>query len=157
VDSDQDELDISLTQWSAEQGKPFFGICRGIQAINVALGGGLYTDIADQLQGALKHPCYPEYARDYLAHSVMIKVNTHLVAITGQTQMMVNSLHHQGIKDLSPDLTLSAMSPDGLVEGVESMFHPFFLGVQWHPECLPESAPNQALFSAFIRAATPEE
>ena len=157
VDPTRDSIEIALANYCADNKIPLLGICRGLQVINVALGGTLYTDITDQLPGALKHPCYPDYARDYLAHSVMIKVNTHLTAITGQTQMKVNSLHHQGIKDLAPDLTMSAMSPDGLIEGVEFMFHPFFLGVQWHPECLPDSAPNQAIFSAFIRAASPEE
>jgi putative glutamine amidotransferase len=157
VDPNRDAIEIALANYCADHKVPLFGICRGLQIINVTLGGTLYTDITDQLPGALKHPCYPEYARDYLAHNIMIKVNTHLTAITGQSQMKVNSLHHQGIKDLAPDLTMSAMSPDGLIEGVEFMFHPFFLGVQWHPECLPDSAPNQALFTAFVRAATPEE
>ncbi|BCY18143.1 gamma-glutamyl-gamma-aminobutyrate hydrolase [Leptolinea sp. HRD-7] len=157
VDPTRDSIEIALANYCADNKIPLLGICRGLQVINVALGGTLYTDISDQLPGALKHPCYPDYARDYLAHNVMIKVNTHLTAITGQNQMKVNSLHHQGIKDLAPDLTMSAMSPDGLIEGVEFMFHPFFLGVQWHPECLPDSAPNQAIFSAFIRAATLEE
>jgi putative glutamine amidotransferase len=157
VDPTRDALEIALANYCADHKIPLFGICRGLQIINVALGGSLYTDITDQLPGALKHNCYPDYARDYLAHNVMIKVNTHLTAITELTQMKVNSLHHQGIKDLAPDVTMSAMSPDGLIEGVEFMFHPFFLGVQWHPECLPDSAPNQALFTAFVRAATPEE
>ncbi len=157
IDAVRDQIEIELARYCADHKIPLFGICRGLQVINVALGGTLYTDIADQLPGALKHPCYPDYARDYLAHSVMIKVSTHLTAITGQSQMKVNSMHHQGIKDLAPDLTLSAMAPDGLVEGVELMFHPFYLGVQWHPECLPNSPSDQALFSAFIRAANPEE
>ncbi len=157
VNPARDNLEIGLANYCADHKIPLFGICRGLQIINVAFGGTLYTDIADQLTGALKHPCYPEYQRDYLAHSVMIKVSTHLTAITGQSQMKVNSLHHQGIKDLGTDLTPSAMAPDGLLEGIELMFHPFFLGVQWHPECLPNSPSDQALFSAFIRAATPEE
>jgi len=157
VDPVRDQLEIALANYCADNKIPLFGICRGLQVINVALGGTLYTDISDQLPGALKHPCYPEFARDYLAHSVMIKVSTHLTAITEQSQMKVNSMHHQGIKDIAPDLTISAMSPDGLVEGVEFMFHPFFLGVQWHPECLPNSPSDQALFKALIRAATPEE
>ncbi len=157
IDAVRDHVEIELARYCADHKIPLFGICRGLQVINVALGGTLYTDIADQLPGALKHPCYPDYARDYLAHSVMIKVSTRLTAITGQSQMKVNSMHHQGIKDLAPELTLTAMAPDGLVEGVELMFHPFYLGVQWHPECLPDSPADQALFSAFIRAANPEE
>jgi putative glutamine amidotransferase len=157
VDPVRDQLEIELARYCADNKIPLFGICRGLQVMNVALGGTLYTDITDQLSGALKHPCFPEYPRDYLAHSVMIKISTHLTAITENTQMKVNSMHHQGIKDLGDGLTVSAMSADGLVEGIEFMFHPFFLGVQWHPECLPNSPSDQALFSALVRAASPEE
>jgi putative glutamine amidotransferase len=157
IDPIRDRLEIELAKFCADTKFPLFGICRGLQVINVALGGTLYTDITDQLTGALKHPCYPEYSRDYLAHSVLINVSTHLTAITGKNQMKVNSMHHQGIKDLAQELTLSAMAPDGLVEGVELMFHPFYVGVQWHPECLPNSESDQALFSAFVRVSKPEE
>jgi len=157
IDPYRDVLEIALVNHCASKNLPLLGICRGMQVINVALGGTLYTDIANQLTGALRHPCYPTYPRDYLAHSVRMKVSTHITAITSQSQMMVNSMHHQGIKDLATDLTLSAIAPDGLVEAVEFMFHPFFLGVQWHPECLPNSPSDQAIFSAFVRAATPEE
>jgi putative glutamine amidotransferase len=66
-------------------------------------------------------------------------------------------MHHQGIKDIAQELTVSAVSPDGLIEGVELMFHPFFLGVQWHPECLPDSPSDRAIFSALVRAASPKE
>lgn len=157
VDPVRDQLEIELARFCADNKIPLFGICRGLQVINVALGGTLYTDITDQLSGALKHPCYPDYPRDYLAHSVMIKVSTHLTAITGKDQIKVNSMHHQGIKDLGDGLTISAIAPDGLVEGIEFIFHPFFLGVQWHPECLPQSPSDQALFSAMVRAASSEE
>ncbi|HEX7555924.1 MAG TPA: gamma-glutamyl-gamma-aminobutyrate hydrolase family protein [Leptolinea sp.] len=157
IDRQRDLLEIALVNYCASNKLPLLGICRGMQVINVALGGTLYTDIADQMPGALRHSCYPAYSRDYLAHSVLISVSTHLTAITSQSRMMVNSMHHQGIKELAADLTLSAIAPDGLVEGIEFMFHPFFLGVQWHPECLPNSPSDQALFSALVRAATPEE
>jgi putative glutamine amidotransferase len=157
IDAYRDTLEIALVNYCASKNLPLLGICRGIQVINVALGGTLFTDIADQLPGALRHPCYPAYPRDYLAHSIHMSVSTHITAITSQSQMMVNSMHHQGIKKLAPDLTMSATAPDGLVEAVEFMFHPFFLGVQWHPECLPNSASDRAIFSAFVRAASPEE
>jgi putative glutamine amidotransferase len=157
IDPQRDTLEIALVNYCASKNLPLLGICRGLQVINVALGGTLYTDIADQLTGALRHPCYPAYPRDYLAHSVLMSIGTHITAITGQSQMMVNSMHHQGIKELAPDLTMSAIAPDGLVEGVEFMFHPFFIGIQWHPECLPNSPSDRAIFSAFVRAATPEE
>jgi putative glutamine amidotransferase len=157
IDPVRDSIEIELSKYCADQKIPLFGICRGMQVINVALGGTLYTDITDQLPGALRHPCQNDYPRDYLAHSVMIKVGSRLTAVTQLNQMKVNSMHHQGVKDLSPEMTMSAMAPDGLIEGIEILFHPFYVGVQWHPECLPNSAPDQALFSAFVRAATPEE
>lgn len=157
IDRHRDELEIALVNYCSANKLPLLGICRGMQAINVALGGTLYTDIADQLPGALRHPCYPAYPRDYLAHTVDIHINTHLTAITKQTQMKVNSMHHQGIKEIAQELTVSAISLDGLIEGVEFMFHPFFLGVQWHPECLPDSPSDRALFSALVRAASPKE
>jgi putative glutamine amidotransferase len=157
IDAYRDTLEIALVNYCSSTNLPLLGICRGMQVINVALGGTLYTDIAAQLTGALRHPCYPAYPRDYLAHSVHMSVSTHITAITNQSQMMVNSMHHQGIKKLAPDLTMSAVAADGLVEAVEFMFHPFFVGVQWHPECLPNSPSDRAIFSAFIRAANPEE
>lgn len=157
IDPARDAIEIALAKYCATKKIPLFGICRGMQVINTALGGTLYTDITEQLPGALRHSCQNSYPRDYLAHSVMIHISTRLTAITQLNQMKVNSMHHQGIKELAPELTLSAMAPDGLIEGIEILFHPFYLGVQWHPECLPNSAPDQALFSAFIRVANPEE
>jgi putative glutamine amidotransferase len=157
IDRHRDELEIALVNYCSSNNLPLLGICRGMQAINVALGGSLHTDIADQLPGALRHSCYPAYPRDYFAHTVDIHINTHLTAITNQTQLKVNSMHHQGIKDIAQELTVSAVSPDGLIEGVELMFHPFFLGVQWHPECLPDSPSDRAIFSALVRAASPKE
>jgi putative glutamine amidotransferase len=157
IDPQRDLLEIALVNYCASNNLPLLGICRGLQVINVALGGTLYTDITDQLTGALRHSCFPAYPRDYLAHSIHLTVSTRLTAITGQNQIMVNSMHHQGIKNLAPDLTLSAIAPDGLAEGIEFMFHPFLLGVQWHPECLPNSPSDLAIFSAFVRSGTPEE
>lgn len=153
IDSDRDEQEISLIRFAAEERKPFLGICRGIQAINVALGGTLYTDIGDQKSGALRHDCYPDLPRDYMAHEVKIDPASALASIFGGERIQVNSLHHQGIQQVAGMLQPVAQAPDGLVEAVELPGHPFGLGVQWHPECLPEHEEQRALFHSFIRAA----
>ena len=118
----------ALLQAAAESGKPFLGICRGIQVVNVALGGTLYTHIQDQFPGALKHDYDSGSQRKFLAHEVNVEKASQLADILGETRIKVNSLHHQGIKDLSPALRPAAYAPDGLVEAVELPNHPFGIG-----------------------------
>ena len=153
VDPDRDRVEIFLVQRVVEQKRPFLGICRGIQVINVALGGTLYTDIADQHAGALHHDNYPDIPRDYLAHTVAVSAESRLAGILGQTQVEVNSLHHQALQRVAPGLTPTAYAPDGILEAVELPGHPFGLGVQWHPEWLQAHEPMRALFRAFVQAA----
>ena len=152
IDPERDLLELTLARAAASAGKPFLGICRGIQAINVALGGTLFTHIPDQLPGALKHDYYPDIPRNTLAHAVRLEAGTRLAGILGE-QTQVNSLHHQGIEKTAPPLKAIGWAPDGLVEAVELPGHPFGLGVQWHPEWLQEHAPMRAIFRAFIEAA----
>ena len=154
IDEGRDALEISLVKHAVEHAVPFFGICRGIQVINVAMGGSLYTDIADQLPGAIKHDHFlDDEPRDYLAHSVRLQNGSRLNSILGAAEAAANSLHHQGVERVAPGLVPTAWAPDGLVEGVELPGHPFGLAVQWHPEWLPDIAPMQALFRAFVAAA----
>lgn len=153
IEPARDALEIRLVQMAAEQGKPFLGICRGLQVINVALGGTLFTDIADQLPGAQRHDWFPDIPRDYLAHSVQVAPGSRLQQILGGAEQPVNSLHHQGIQDPAPALTVSAYAPDGLAEAVELSGHPFGIGVQWHPEWLQAHEPQRRLFQALIEAA----
>jgi putative glutamine amidotransferase len=130
---------------------PFMGICRGIQLINVALGGDLYTHISDQLPGALEHACFPQYPPEHLAHPVEVKPGSRLAQSLGSSTMIqVNSLHHQGIRTLAPEAIPLAWAPDGLVEAIQVPGNPYGLAVQWHPEWLPEDPNAQALFAAFI-------
>ena len=154
IDPARDEQEIQLIRRAAEDGKPFMGICRGIQAINVALGGTLFTDIQDQFSGSLRHDCYPDLPRDYLAHQVRVTPGSTLSRILNQEDPRVNSLHHQGIQKLAPALRAMAYAPDGIIESVELPNHPFGIGVQWHPECLPNREEQRALFRAFIMAAS---
>lgn len=153
VDDERDALELPLLRAAATGGKPFLGICRGLQLINVAMGGTLYTHIADQHPGALRHDLYPEIPRTYLAHPVRVEEGSRIGEILGDPLLQVNSLHHQGIKDLPPGLRGVAFAPDGIVEAVELPDHPFGLAVQWHPEWLTDQAAMRRLFSAFVEAA----
>ena len=136
-----------------EKGKPFFGICRGAQVVNVALGGNLYTHIEDQHPDALKHDYYPDYPRNRLSHPVRVEEGSRLAGIVDEPVLQVNSLHHQGIKGLAPTLKPVAYAPDGIIEAVELSDHPFGLAVQWHPEWLTDQQPMRNLFKAFVDSA----
>jgi putative glutamine amidotransferase len=152
VDLDRDNLELSLVAMVAQQGMPFLGICRGFQVINVAFGGGLYEDILDQHTGALKHDYFPGYPRDQLVHPVQVTPGSRLAEILGQTQVEVNSLHHQGVRQVPPALRTTALAPDGIPEAVELPGHPFGLAVQWHPEWLQAHASMRNLFEVFVEA-----
>jgi putative glutamine amidotransferase len=154
LDPARDETEIALANWLVKNEKPFLGICRGIEVMNVALGGTLYTHISDQLPQALFHPCYGDLPRNLLAHSVDVEAGTRLSSLIGEGQVWVNSLHHQGIRDLAPDLLAVAHAGDGLVEGVEIPGHPFAVGVQWHPEELVDHENMLNLFKALVGASS---
>ena len=153
VDPDRDRVEIQTVLEVVSEGLPFLGICRGLQVINVALGGTLYTHIADQHPQAVEHTFYPDWSRDHLGHPVRVDRGSRLAAILDTQEIQTNSLHHQGIRTQAPGLQATAWAPDGLIEGIELPEHPFGLGVQWHPEWMPASAPMRALFSAFVEAA----
>lgn len=153
VDPLRDDLEIALVQIAVEQGLPFLGICRGVQVINVALGGTLYEDIASQCANPLRHDNYPDIPRDFLAHAVKAEAGSRLAAITGCTRFEVNSLHHQALRNAAPSLKAVAWAPDGVIEAVELPGHPFGLGVQWHPECIPDAPESLPLFKALVQAA----
>lgn len=154
IDPERDQLEISLVQMAASSGLPFLGICRGIQVINIALGGTLYTDLADQFGNSLKHDYFPDYPRDLLVHSLTVSKHAVLAKILQVEELKVNSLHHQGIERLASSLNATAWAADGLIEAVELPGHPFGVGVQWHPEELLALPGMRALFSALIDAAS---
>jgi putative glutamine amidotransferase len=153
VDQSRDEVEFALVQAAAESGRPFLGICRGFQVVNVALGGTLYTHIQDQLPGAIKHDYDSDSHRQYLAHTIRLEKSSGLAGILGEPGLNVNSLHHQGAKDLAAGLKPVAYAPDGLVEGLELPGHPFGMAVQWHPEWLLDQPETRRLFEAFVEAA----
>jgi len=154
INPDRDRVEIFMARKAIQQGKSLLAICRGHQLLNVALGGSLWADIADLMPDAMRHDYYVTFPRTHLAHSVQIAPQSHLAHCLGQTEMMVNSLHHQGIRDLAPELSVTAVSPDGLVESIELPGHPFAVGVQWHPENLIVEVPAMlGLFKGLVDAA----
>jgi putative glutamine amidotransferase len=154
IDPPRDRVELQLTRWALDDEKPLLGLCRGLQVLNVALGGTLYQDLAADHPGAMKHDYFPTagFARDYLSHEVVVTEGSRLAAVLGN-RSLVNSMHHQGIRTLGTGLTAAAVAPDGLIEGVEADA-PFCVGVQWHPETLTEADPRMArLFTEFVQAA----
>jgi putative glutamine amidotransferase len=152
VEVDRDRVELKLLERAVNDGVPFLGICRGLQLINVGLGGTLYADIADQVPGASKHDYYPDWERDHLAHPVEVDEGTQLAGIIGDGQIEVNSLHHQAVDKVAAGLVVTATAPDGIVEGLELPDHPFGLAVQWHPEWLTAHRRMRALFAAYAAA-----
>ncbi len=157
IDPERDLVEVTLVRWALADHKPILGVCRGLQVLNVAAGGTLYQDVLTQHPGAIKHDYYPyhgEYARDRISHTVHIEANSRLSHLLGQTELPVNSMHHQGIKTLAPILRPSSFAPDGLIEGIEAPNGQFAVAVQWHPEEFVARDPvSRRLFQGFLQAA----
>ena len=152
VDPERDTVELNLLHAAVADSKPFLGICRGCQLVNVGLGGTLYTHIPDQLPNALDHS-YPGNMRTVLVHEVRIEEGTRVADVLGEPIVKVNSHHHQGLKDIAPSLRVAGHSPDGLVEAIELPHHPFGLAVQWHPEWLTDQQSTRNLFRRFVETA----
>lgn len=155
VDPDRDRVEIYLARRAMATGKPLLAICRGHQVFNVALGGTLYEDVKQMLPDAIRHDYFGEFPRSYRPHAVTIVPDGRLAQLLpGIDHIEVNSLHHQGIRELAPGLEVTAVAGDGLIEGVAAREHPFALGVQWHPENLIEDDSRMlALFRALVDEA----
>lgn len=154
VDDVRDGAEFLLIRHALEKQRPLLAICRGLQVMNVALGGTLWEDVTSRMPGAMQHDRFEQKARDYLAHEVKIQPGSLLQQVLGTKTIRVNSMHHQGIRTLAPVLSVSAVAPDNLIEAVEVPGHPFALGVQWHPENMLEAEPRMSLlFRGFVEAA----
>jgi putative glutamine amidotransferase len=155
VDTDRDRVELFLARQAMTWYKPLLAICRGHQLLNVALGGTLYEDVLEWMPGAIKHDYFGQFPRHHRAHTVAIEPGSRLARMLGRIEADVNSLHHQGVRDLAAGLTAVAHAPDGLIEGVEADNHPFAVGVQWHPENLISDEPAMlGLFRGLVEAAT---
>ena len=150
IDPERDDFERALIPLVLQADKPLLAICRGAQILNVALGGSLYEDIPSALPAALRHDWYPNIPRDYLAHTVEIEPGSRLAEILGTRKLRTNSLHHQAIRQPAPGLEVVARAEDDVIEAVELPWKLFAIGVQWHPECLPEEPAMQKLFKGFI-------
>lgn len=154
IDEDRDRVELLMARTAVAQQKPLLAICRGIQVLNVALGGTLYEDIQAEFPNAIDHDLNGKKPRNFLAHDVTVHSDSLLFNQIGKSVTAVNSLHHQNVKDLAPELVATATAPDGLVEAVEVPGHPYALAVQWHPENLIEDDPDMlGLFKGLICAA----
>lgn len=154
VDAARDQAEIWLARQALADGKPLFGICRGLQVLNVASGGTLVQDIPSELPGALPHYFrYPDFPLDHPAHSVQIAEDSLLADCFDSSIVEVNSRHHQSMREVGPGLQVVGRSPDGVIEAVQAPALPFVLGVQWHPENLQTQAGMRALFERFVAAA----
>ena len=146
----RDALEDALLSMALSTEKPVLGICRGIQLMNVALGGTLWQDIPSQVQGAAGHETGASGATH---HPVRVRVGSPLWNLIEKNTIDVVSYHHQGVRELAPGLQPMALSPDGLVE---ALWHPdqrFLWAVQWHPEFAWKVSPEaRAIFRAFVEA-----
>ncbi|MBI5441014.1 MAG: gamma-glutamyl-gamma-aminobutyrate hydrolase family protein [Deltaproteobacteria bacterium] len=160
VDTGRDELDFELLARAERLAAPVFGICRGLQVVNVALGGMLWQDLPSQRPRGVEHsfPRRNGHSPAHLAHEIRIartapRALPLVAALSATDGLLVNSRHHQAVKDLAPGLVALAASPDDHVEAFARGSAPFLSAVQWHPENLVDRTDQKALFVEFLAAA----
>lgn len=149
-DPRRDRMEARLIELALQADKPVFGICRGLQILNVVLGGTLYQDLKTQTGTEITHSMDKPY--DRTVHEVNILPDTPLAALYGPGTQAVNSRHHQGIKGLAPALRAQAVASDGLIEAVYLPEYRFVQAVQWHPEHRWQAAESQSLLRSFVDA-----
>jgi gamma-glutamyl-gamma-aminobutyrate hydrolase PuuD len=144
----KDEIEIRLIRTALRKKLPIFGICRGSQLLNVVCGGTLFGDVQKEKKSRLKHIDYDNY--DIHRHAVTIIPDTPLHDWYGRTELSVNSYHHQGVRELAPRFTPMAHAADGLIEGYYDPGSDFVVGLQFHPERMPEEPDsNLHIWKAF--------
>jgi putative glutamine amidotransferase len=151
---ERDLFELALFAAARQRELPVLGICRGIQLVNVGLGGTLYQDLPTERPGPVAHD--PGAARDARTHTIELKPGSRAAEALGGTAFSVNSFHHQAVDRLAEGLVASGWSADGLIEAVESPAEaPWLLAVQWHPEEMHAEmrAPERGLFRALVVAA----
>ncbi|NLL21666.1 MAG: type 1 glutamine amidotransferase [Firmicutes bacterium] len=150
----RDRVEIALTKMALAQKIPVLGICRGAQVLNIAAGGSIYQDLRYKKGKLLEH--MQKAPRAHPFHNISVFEETTLYKVLGGRKIIrVNSFHHQAIKKLGTGFRVSAVSLDGVIEGIESTKHPFAMGVQWHPEALARKKipGGRDIFAAFVQAA----
>lgn len=150
----RDQLELSLLQHILNAKKPILGICRGIQLLNIGLGGTIYQDISSQFPQENPVAHKQPFAYDLPSHTVEVVSGSRLAELSHGARLRVNSMHHQAIRQLAPSLTATGFAPNGLIECVEMADYPYFLAVQWHPEYLWQTDPAAyGIFSGFVDAS----
>jgi putative glutamine amidotransferase len=150
VDAQRDALELELARRIVERRQPTLAICRGMQVLNVALGGTLIEHLPAVVGETVLHRKPP---REPTPHGIRIKPGSRLAAVTGATELAPLSWHHQAVRTAAPGLEVVATAPDGTIEAVELPAHPWLLAVQWHPELTAEKDPaQQRLFDALVGA-----
>jgi putative glutamine amidotransferase len=159
-DLERDLYERRLTRAAMARKIPVLGVCRGIHLLNVALGGTLFQDIASQVPNTLVHRDWHCY--EVIEHEVKLAEESWIRSVYQSEEILVNTVHHQGIKDPAPDLVPTAWAPDGMVEALECTDQDRWLvGIQWHPEWLdgsPEGGPHRSrgdtVFEAFTEVCS---
>ena len=150
TEPNRDKLEMAVLSRALKSGKPIMGICRGLQIINVAMGGKLYQDIPTEFETRIGHQ-QTEGANDP-SHTIIIENGSPLEGVIGKREMTGNSFHHQAIKSLANGLEVSAVAADGIIEAVYAPDKKYLCAYQWHPERLYRFDDNKALFDDFINA-----
>lgn len=142
--------ELALVRAAHERGIPTLGICLGMQMMNVASGGSLIQDIDSAVATEIRHASVPE---NRARHAVLVDGGSRLASMVPSLELNVNSSHHQAVGRVGDGLRVAAHAPDRIVEALEDPRHPFFIGVQWHPEDMPGEPSATTLFEAFVDAA----
>jgi putative glutamine amidotransferase len=153
---ERDAFEMALLECALRRQLPIFGICRGMQVLNVALGGTLYQDLPSQMDHMVLLGHRQDTPKWQPTHEVEVDGGSKVAKIMGTDELKVNSYHHQGIKVLASGLVAVACSPDGVIEAVESgdLSKRWMIGVQWHAEAMRDAGPeHQKLFEAHVSAA----
>lgn len=151
IDSERDAAELALVRQLAAGTWPVLGICRGIQMINVALGGTLIEHLPDVVGEQIAHRMLPHGPTE---HDVRVAPESRLAALMEQAEIRPVSWHHQGLRQVAPGLNVVAHAPDGTIEAVEMPGHPWLVAVQWHPELSAAAdVTQQRLFDALVAAA----
>jgi putative glutamine amidotransferase len=151
-DLKRDLFEINLLKKAKVKNIPVLGICRGFQLINVAYGGSLFQDIPSMRDNSFEHRNQEKYHN--LTHSAKILKNTDLYEVIKKEELIINSVHHQGIKKLGENLEIMAYSDDGLIEAIKALDSKFVWGIQWHPEWLDDGEEAKKVLEIFFQLFT---
>ena len=155
LDTERDATELDLAKRAINDGMPTLAICRGMQLINVALGGTLIEHLPDVVGESILHRLPP---REPTMHAVEVDADSRLAGILGVTGFEAASWHHQAVRRVAAELNIVAHAPDGIIEAAELRSHPWLYAVQWHPELTADrDERQQRLFSAFVSAANGQE